>query len=58
MDVEEIDDSAVYYVKFMRVVEYNGSKFLPLPKHRMKGSYLRGIVQQEGSDVVESADAR
>ena len=49
-------DEATYAVKFMRPVLFRQSKYLPLPVHQMSGAFLKQIIEQEGPDVIDSAD--
>lgn len=52
------DDTTTYAVKFAWPVVFRRSKFLPLPEHEMSGAVLKSIIEQEGADVVDSADPR
>ncbi len=59
MDLEQIDDGAVYAVKLSRPVTYKGAKLLPLPVHDMTGAAMKFIIEQDGADdVIDSFVAR
>ena len=51
-------DDETYAVKFVRPLEFRRSRFLPLPVHEMSGRTLKAIIEQEGADVVDSAEPR
>ncbi len=53
----EYADGTEYRVKFMRRVDWRGAGLLPLHHHEMPGRVLNAIVEAEGADVVDSADA-
>ncbi|MDX6806309.1 hypothetical protein [Terrihabitans rhizophilus] len=52
------DSDGTYEVKLTRAVNYRGAMLLPLPRHEMSGRALKAIVEQEGPDVVDSAEPR
>jgi hypothetical protein len=51
-------DDTTYAVKLMWPVMFRRSKYLPLPVHEMSGAFLKQIIEQEGADVVDSAEPR
>jgi hypothetical protein len=48
-------DDTMYDVKLAWVVVYDRSKYLPLPVHVMSGKILKAIIDQEGDNVLDSA---
>lgn len=45
----------IYQVAITRPFTFNGHKHLPRHDHQIKGKALTAIIEQEGSDVVRSA---
>ena len=48
----------IYDVAVTRPFTFNGHKHLPRHEHQIEGATLNAIVEQEGQDIVRSADAR
>ena len=51
-----IDPDAFYMVRLTRLVQVGPFKHSPVAPIRMKGKLLQRIIDQEGDDVLASAD--
>jgi hypothetical protein len=54
----KIDEKKTYDVKLARPVTMGPFRYRPLNEIEMSGSILKSIVEKEGEDVLDYANAR
>lgn len=53
-----VDAEAEYDVRLKKPVIVSGFQLLPLHEHVMQGSFLQQIIDQAGSDAIDTATIR
>jgi hypothetical protein len=54
----KVDEKKTYDVKLTRPVTLGPFRYRPLNKIEMSGSVLKSVIEQEGEDVIDYANAR
>ncbi|WP_193559499.1 MULTISPECIES: hypothetical protein [Rhizobium/Agrobacterium group] len=54
----KIDEKKTYDVKLKRPVTLGPFRYRPLNKIEMSGSVLKTVIEQEGEDVIDYANAQ
>jgi len=54
----KVDEKKTYDVKLKRLVTLEPFRYRPLNEIEMSGSVLKAVIEQEGEDVIDYANAR